>query len=293
MKKILVLLLLTAPLIISCTSSTTSQKKAEDEKGVKEYAMAVDVKKFEADYAKVHGNELKKMEEDGNPGEFLLEDGKAMFHKVDGSAGKSCASCHGENGAKNLKGIAVSYPKYNSSLDGGKGGVITIPMQINMCREKNMGVAKEKAWKYAKAEITAVELFVKSLSNGMPIKVKTDGPAKAFYEAGKKNFYGKLGEWNWNCAQCHVKYAGRYSRQEFLPPAPLLADHWPSFRLDWGAVAGDTTRTIQVRFNGCIKNMRVSDDKIPGFESEFMRNLELYVTAQANGRSQHVPGFRR
>ncbi len=289
MKKILVLFLLAAPLIISCTSSTTSQKKAEDEKGVKEYVMAVDVKKFEEDYAKVHGNELKKMAEDGNPGEFIVEDGRALFHKVDGSAGKSCASCHGENGAKNLKGISVSYPKYSASVN----GVLTLPVQINMCRDKNMGVAKEKSWKYGKAEITAVELFVKSLSNGMPIKVKTDGPAKAFYEAGKKNFYGKLGEWNWNCAQCHVKYAGRYSRQELLPPAPLLADHWPSFRLDWGKEAGMHTRTIQDRFKGCIKNMRVSDDKIPDFETEYMRNLELYVMAQANGRSQHVPGFRR
>lgn len=288
MRKILVLLLLAAPIILSCTSSTASRKEAQEEKGVKEYAMGVDVKAFEKDYAKVHGNELKKMEEDGNPGEFTLEDGKAMFHKVDGSSGKSCASCHGENGAK-LKGIAVSYPKLKkvALFD---YEVLTLPVQINSCRVEKMGA---KAWKYGKAEITGVELFVKSLSNGMPIKVKTDGPASKFYEAGKKNFYTKLGEWNWNCAQCHVKYAGRYSRQEFLPPAPLLADHWPSFRLDWGAVAGDTTRTIQVRFNGCIKNMRVSDDKIPGFESEFMRNLELYVTAQANGRPQHVPGFRR
>lgn len=289
MKKFLVLLLLATPLILSCTSSTASRKEAQEAKGVKEYPMAVDVKTFEAEYAKVHGNELKKMEEMGNPGEFILEDGRAMFHKVDGSAGKSCASCHGENGAKNLKGISVNYPKYDASIK----GVLTLPMQINMCREKNMGIAKEKAWKYGKAEITAVELFVKSLSNGMPIKVKTDGPASAFYEAGKKNFYTKLGEWNWNCAQCHVKYAGRYSRQEFLPPAPMLADHWPSFRLDWGKEAGAHTRTIQDRFKGCIKNMRVSDDKIPDFETEFMRNLELYVTAQANGRPLHVPGFRR
>jgi sulfur-oxidizing protein SoxA len=229
------------------------------------------------------------MEEEGNPADFILEDGRALFHKVDGSAGKSCASCHGENGAK-LKGIAVSYPKYNASVN----GVLTLPMQINMCREKNSGIPKEKSWKYGKAEITAVELFVKSLSNGMPIKVKTDGPAKAFYEAGKKNFYGKLGEWNWNCAQCHVKYAGRYSRQELLPPTPLLADHWPSFRLDWGKDAsGPHTRNIQDRFKGCIKNMRVSDDKIPDFETEYMRNLELYVTAQANGRLQQAPGFRR
>ena len=293
MRKILVLLLLAAPLILSCTSSTASRKEAQEEKGVKEYPMAVDVKKFEQDYAKVHGNELKKMREEGSPAEITLEDGKALFHKVDGSAGKSCASCHGENGAKlkGLKGIAVSYPKYDASIDGGKGGVLTLPMKINQCREKNLGVAKEKAWKYGKMDIVSVELFVKSLSNGMPINVKIDGPASKFYEAGKKNFYTKLGEWNWNCAQCHVKYAGRFSRQEFLPPAPLLGDHWPSYRIAWGAKAGDYTGTIQRRFKGCIKNMRPKE--IPEFETEFMRNLELYVTALANGRPQHVPGFRR
>ena len=67
MRKILVLLLLAAPLILSCTSSTASRKEAQEEKGVKEYPMAVDVKKFEQDYAKVHGNELKKMRERGQP----------------------------------------------------------------------------------------------------------------------------------------------------------------------------------------------------------------------------------
>ncbi len=284
MKKILVLLLLAAPIILSSANSTVSGKdtKEESAKGSQEYVMGVDVKEFEKEYAKVHGNELKKMEEDGNPADFVLDDGKAMFHKVDGSKGKSCASCHGENGAK-LKGIAISYPKYDASVDGGKGGILTIPMQINICREKDMGA---KPWAYGKNEIVAVELFVKSLSNNMPIKVKTDGPASKFYEAGKKNFYTRLGEWNWNCAQCHVKYAGRYSRQELLPPAPLLGDHWPSYRLDWA-----NTNTIQERFKGCIKNMRPKE--IPEFETEFMRDLELYVTAQANGRLQHVPGFRR
>lgn len=286
MKKFLVLLLLATPLILSCTSSTTSVKEAQGGKGVKEYPMAVDVKAFEKDYAKVHGNELKKMREEGSPAEITLEDGNALFHKVEGSAGKSCASCHGENGAK-LKGIAVSYPKIKkvALFD---YEVLTLPVQINSCRVGKMGA---KAWKYGKMDIVSVELFVKTLSNGMPIAVKIDGPASKFYEAGKKNFYTKMGEWNWNCAQCHVKYAGRFSRQEFLPPSPLLADHWPSYRVAWGAKAGDHTGTLQRRFKGCIKNMRPKT--IPDFETEYMRNLELYVTAQANGRLLDAPGFRR
>ena len=109
MRKILVLLLLAAPLILSCTSSTASRKEAQEAKGVQEYAMGVDVKVFEKDYAKVHGNELKKMEEMGNPGEFLLEDGKAMFHKVDGSAGGVRMAVGGGAGVSVGIGVAVGW----------------------------------------------------------------------------------------------------------------------------------------------------------------------------------------
>lgn len=271
------------PFIVLAIVGISLQNAVAEE--VKEFPMGIDLKEFEKEYEKIHGEELKRMAEENNPAEIYLEDGQELFHKIDGSKGKSCASCHGQNGER-LKGVATTYPKYDAVIK----GILTLPMQINRCRENNMGA---KHWKYGKHDIVAVELFVKSLSNGMPIKIDISGPARPFYDAGKKIYYMRLGEWNWSCAHCHVLYAGRRSRAEFLPPTQVLADHWPAYRLAWGAVAGENTGTIQRRFKGCIKNARVPEDKLPALESEFMRNLEFYITAENNGRLIQVPGFRR
>ncbi len=243
-----------------------------------EYTPEISPEEYEKRYNEFYGEATKKMAEEGNPAEILLDDGNALFQKADGSKGKSCASCHGQNGEK-LKGAATTYPKYDASIK----GILTLPVQINRCREGQMGA---KPWKYDTPDIVAVELFVKSLSNGMPIKINIDGPAKPFYEAGKKMYYTKWGEWSWNCAQCHIKYAGRKTRANILSRNRGHADHWPTYRMAWGS-----TGTIQRRIiKDCIGNMRV--EKLPEYESEDIRNLEFYLTYQANGLPIQVPGFR-
>ncbi len=245
---------------------------------IQEYTPNISAEEYEKRYNEFYGDATKKMEEEGNPAEMLLDDGNALFKKVDGSKGKSCASCHGQNGEK-LKGAATIYPKYNAGIK----GILTLPVQINRCRENQMGA---KPWKYDTPDIVAVELFVKSLSNGMPIKISIDGPAKPFYEAGKKMYYTRLGQWNWNCATCHIKYSGHKTRANILSTNRHHADHWPTYRMAW-----QSTGTIQRRIiNDCIKNMRV--DKLPEYESEDIRNLEFYLTYQANGLPIQVPGLR-
>ncbi len=244
--------------------------------GIKKYKPNISTQEYEKRYKAVYGKFTEQMAQEGNPADFMLDDGKDLFGKVEGAAGKSCASCHGANGEK-LKGVAATYPKYDPELK----GIDTVALQINRCRKEQMGAPELK---YESDPQLALELYVKSLSNGVPINVSIAGPAKPFYEAGKAFYYKRYGQFNFSCALCHVKYAGHMIRANLLSNNRHHADHWPSYRLKWGA-----TGSLQRRFRGCNKNVR---QKPEPFQSETYRNLELYLTYQANGVPIEVPGFR-
>ncbi|MEJ2696629.1 MAG: sulfur oxidation c-type cytochrome SoxA [Candidatus Sulfobium sp.] len=243
---------------------------------IKEYKQSVSAEEYEKRYNAVYGKSTEQMAEEGNPADFLLEDGRDLYNKVEGSAGKSCADCHGKNGEK-LKGVAATYPKYDPAIK----GINTVALQINRCREDNMGA---EPLKYESDDQLSLTLYVKSLSNGDPINVRIDGPARPFYEAGEAYYYKRFGQFNFSCALCHVKYAGHMMRANLLSNNRHHADHWPSYRLKWGA-----TGSIQRRFRGCNKNVR---QKPEPYQSETYRNLELYLTYQANGLPINVPGFK-
>jgi sulfur-oxidizing protein SoxA len=243
---------------------------------IKEYTPNISTQEYEKRYKEVYGKFTEQMAAEGNPADFMLDDGKDLFSKVEGSAGKSCASCHGANGEK-LKGVAATYPKYDGEIK----GINTVALQINRCRKNHMGAPELK---YESDGQLALELYVKSLSNGVPIHVSIDGPAKPFYEAGKEYYYKRFGQFNFSCALCHVKYAGHMIRANLLSNNRHHTDHFPTYRLDWSGVG-----SLQKRFRGCNKNVRQEQQP---FQGETYRNLELYLTYQANGVPLEVPGFR-
>jgi sulfur-oxidizing protein SoxA len=44
---------------------------------------------------------------------LAVEDGEVLWNKVEGTAGKSCASCHGD-AAESMKGVGASFPKWDA-----------------------------------------------------------------------------------------------------------------------------------------------------------------------------------
>ncbi len=259
----------------ACAGPTASVGH-ESPPAIHDYTPNVSTQEYEKRYEAVYGKFTEQMAAEGNPADFLLDDGKDLYHKVEGGAGKSCASCHGENGEQ-LKGVAAGYPKYDPAIK----GINTVALQINRCRKDHMGASELK---YESDPQLALTLYVKSLSNGVPIHVHIDGPARPFYEAGHAYYYKRFGQFNFSCALCHVKEAGHMIRANLLSNNRHHADHWPAYRLKWGA-----TGSLQRRFRGCNKNVR---QKPLPYESETYRNLELYLTYQANGLPIEVPGFR-
>ncbi len=254
----------------------TQEVTRSDDTVVKEFEPSMSYEEYQKRYNEYYGDATAQMAEEGNPGDFLIDDGKDLANTVAGTKGKSCASCHGKDAIK-LKGVATTFPKYNAELK----GIMTLPLQINLCRKNAMGA---EPLKYESYDQLALTMYVKSLSNGMPINVSIDGPARPFYEKGKAYYYKRQGQWNFSCAICHVKYAGYRARANLLSNNKHHADHWPSYRLKWGK-----TGSLQRRFRGCMKNMRA---KPLAYQSEDYRNMELYLTHINNGEPIQVPGMR-
>lgn len=227
-------------------------------------------------YKEYYGDATEQMAEEGNPADFLLDDGRDLANKIEGGKGKSCATCHGDD-AMQLKGAATHYPRYDARLK----GIMTLPMQINLCREQGMGATPLK---YESYDQLALTMYVRSLSNGMPLKVNIDGAARKYFNKGKVAYYQRRGQLNFSCAICHIQYAGYKARSNLISNNKHHADHWPSYRLKWGK-----TGSLQRRFRGCLKNMRA---KVPPYQDEMLRNIEFYLTYINNGDLIQVPGMR-
>ena len=82
---------------------------------MKELKPSMSYEEYQKRYDEYYGDATARMAEEGNPADFLLDDGKDLANKVEGSKGKSCASCHGKDALK-LKGAATGYPEYKKKL---------------------------------------------------------------------------------------------------------------------------------------------------------------------------------
>ncbi|HKJ89142.1 MAG TPA: sulfur oxidation c-type cytochrome SoxA [Gammaproteobacteria bacterium] len=248
----------------------------------------------------------EKIGQQFNPGDMDIDTGKNVFQQK-GPNGKSCASCHGDNG-EDLKGAATHYPmvvdnvypigstsgpdlihkgeKQGEEVNPNKAimgeGVRTLAMQINICRVKRMD-AKPLDWsqKHGK-DMRFLTVFVKSLSDGMPLDIATDGKAKKYWDKGRKFYWMKRGQLNFSCGTCHVQNAGMRIRGQILSNARGQYVKFPTFRMK-----KQQTRLMDTRYRGCNRKVRAHD--LP-FQDPAYRALEVYHGSLSNGLDMKVPG---
>ncbi len=221
-------------------------------------------------------DETQVMEADDfdNPGFAFIEQAQEMWAKVDGSEGKSCASCH-EDVAESMKGVRAVYPKWNDASE----EVRTLAMQINACRENNMGA---EPLKYTGGEMVAMEALIGLQSRGMPVNVAIDGPVQAVWEQGKELYYTRTGQLDLSCASCHEENYGNMIRADHLSQGQI--NGFPTYRLK-----NTKLNAVHARFKGCVRDTRAETYK-PG-SPEFIA-LELYVASRGNGLSVETPSVR-
>ena len=193
-----------------------------------------------------------------NPGMLWVEEGAELWTTVDGKAGKSCSTCHGD-AAESMKGVGARYPV----LDEGLGKLKNVEQQINICREKNMEAAP---YKWESKEMLSMTSFVNHQSLGMPMDVKVDGAAAPFFEKGKAFYYERRGQLDMGCKHCHEDNAGNMYRLKWQKPGSLHR-----------------------RFRGCNKQVRSTPF---GYGSDEYVNLELYVKYRGRGLPVETPAVR-
>lgn len=211
-----------------------------------------------------------------NPGMLAVEEGEALWNTVEGSEGKSCASCH-DDAAESMATVGSSYPKW----DAASGKPINVEQRINMCRVEKMGA---EAYPFDKGGQKPMTAYLKNLSLGEPVKIDVEeGEMQAWWERGKEMYYTRMGQLDLSCASCHEKNNGKYIRADHLSQGNV--NGFPTYRLKQSALV-----SLHNRFRGCIRDTRAEMPK--AFSDELM-SLEVYTTWRSQGLSVETPSVRQ
>jgi len=223
-------------------------------------------------------DDTRVLEQDSfdNPGLLGVEAGEAIWNTVEGSMGKSCASCH-EDASESMAGVGARYPKWDAE----SGKPINVEQRINMCRVDNMGAEPYPFDKGGQKEITA---FVKYQSLGMPVNVDlATGDMQSWWEQGKESYYTRTGQLDLSCATCHENNNGKYIRADHLSQGNV--NGFPTYRLKQSNLV-----SLHNRFRGCIRDTRA---EFPEAFSDELMGLEVYTTWRSTGLSVETPAVRQ
>lgn len=220
--------------------------------------------------------ELRRAQDDEtrNPAWFWVEQGEALFSRKP-ETGAACISCHAEP-KQSLRGAATRYPQ----VDAASGRLLNLEGRIEQCRVERQ---KQPAFGYETPELLAMTAYVASLSRGLPMDVRTDGPAQPYYEAGKA-FYGRRqGQLNLSCRQCHDGLVGERLRGDTISHG--AGTGYPAYRLEWNDVG-----SLHRRLRACSLGVRATQFD---YGSPEYLALELYLAGRAKGLPIETPGIRR
>ena len=222
--------------------------------------------------------ETRALEADSfeNPGMLGVEDGEQIWNTVEGTEGKSCASCHGD-AAEKMKDVGAHFPKWDAE----SGRPINIELQINKCRTERMGA---EAYKFDKGGQKPLTAYIKRQSLGTPVSIDlSQGDMQSWWEKGKEMYYTRTGQLNLSCATCHEDHNGQFIRADHLSQGQI--NGFPTYRLKQGALV-----SVHNRFRGCIRDTRA---EMPAAFSDELMALEVYVTWRGTGLSVETPAVRQ
>lgn len=218
----------------------------------------------------------KEMQDDDflNLGMEAVAKGAKLF-SAQGKNGKSCTTCHGENGKKLDPKRIAQYPV----LDAKTKRPITLQQRIIDEWAERLGNAPLK---YESGDAVALETFVRNLAHGQVVNVQTDGAMAPFIEQGKTLFEARAGQLNMACNLCHDHHPGQKLRAQTLSQGQT--NGFPTYRLANSKVIG-----TQTRINQCFQSVRAEQQPVG---SEAFALMELYLNAHGNGLKIETPAVR-
>ena len=231
-----------------------------------------------------------------SPADVVVEEGRELFHNLKGTTGKTCASCHGQDG-KNLKGAYAKMPRYYNDIK----RVADLDTRVKECLERYVGV--EAGGEKGRKHVVPLATYVATLSNGMTINVELKHPEeKRLYEYGKQLWYTRAGAREFSCAMCHEVLADQRIRLQRLvaPTRDKVYSYWPVYR-----ISVDKVWTMEERIAACFDSYFLFDPqkgkfdldknwvKRPPYYSDEIIALALYLKKASNGATIQVPGIIR
>jgi sulfur-oxidizing protein SoxA len=209
-----------------------------------------------------------------NPGMLAVLDGAELWARPAGTAGRSCADCHGADAAS-MRGVAARHPAF----DAARGGAVDLAGRIVQCTAERQGAAPPAR---ESRPLLSLSAFLAHRSRGMPVAPDDDPRMAPVVEAGRALWNRRLGQLNLSCAQCHDDNAGQKLASATIPEAHPTG--YPIYRLEW-----QTVGSLQRRIRGCLTGVR-ADPFAYGAE-EYVA-LEAFMMSRARGMPVEAPGVR-
>lgn len=193
----------------------------------------------------------------------VLAEGKRLWTRKFRD-GRSLAQCFPNGGRR----IAGAYPQVDAKLK----RVVTLEIAVNQCLKSHGEPLLDAA---DPATMGAVLAYVRSLSDGLKVAVRVNGPvAEDRFEQGRRLFFTRMGQQNHACASCHVQAAGRFYGESALPAASGMAARWPWIR-------GGRAITMQGQSRECLEQ-RMGAAPFPAGSDE-LAQVEYFLTVLSNG----------
>ncbi|MFN7025147.1 MAG: sulfur oxidation c-type cytochrome SoxA [Pseudorhizobium sp.] len=210
-----------------------------------------------------------------NPGMLSVERGEEIWNTVDGTAGKSCASCHND-ASETMKDVGAHFPKWDAASNQPKN----LELQINQCRTERMGA---EPYKFDAEGQVALTTYIKHQSLGTPVSIDIkEGEMQSWWDKGKDLYYTRTGQLDFSCASCHEQSMGKYIRADHLSQGQ--SNGFPTYRFNTAGMV-----SLHNRFRGCIRDTRA---EMPAAFSDQLMALEVYVTWRGTGLSVETPAVR-
>ncbi len=221
-------------------------------------------------------SETRAMQDDdfANPGLLTVDHGEELFNQKHENSGKSCASCHGEEGEKLNSREIARYPVYNSKLN----KIITLQKRISNCRSS----ITDKQLVTNHPDLLALETFVRSRAVGEKVNVQTDGAVSQLLKKGEELYKTRYGLIDMSCYHCHTLYPGQMIRGQKISQGQ--GNGFPAYRLDTGEVTN-----LNQRIQQCMSLLRAEPFDT---DSEENKLLGLYIMSRSNGLAIETPAVR-
>lgn len=213
-------------------------------------------------------------DETSNPGMLWVLDGERLWSEAQGSAGKSCVSCH-HDASKSMRGVAARYPAFDDATK----RPIDLAGRINQCREQRQDAP---ALAHESNELLTLTAYVAYQSHGMPITPAADPRLDRFRENGRAWFERRLGQLQLSCASCHDDRWGARLGGSIIPQAHPTG--YPLYRLEWQSVG-----SLQRRLRGCLVGVRA--EPFDYGAAEYV-DIELFLMSRAAGLKMETPAVR-